>query len=180
MSREAEAGSKRASELSEAMLGVPGYADDSMFFVVRYGDKAKVSIVACLFHTHLHPCQFLLFVSSSSSSDISPPTHCDPRFSGGIAFHKRSGRGERPTDSLQNSLRKCEWDDLQDTIGKMASLWSEPGAGDAVAPEQRSSEAAELREHALAVIKHFPDLVRDFDRFVTAYRSTMSAVGRPG
>ncbi|ODA76979.1 hypothetical protein RJ55_07496 [Drechmeria coniospora] len=120
MSREAEAGSKRASELSEAMLGVPGYADDSMFFVVRYGDKAK------------------------------------------------------------NSLRKCEWDDLQDTIGKMASLWSEPGAGDAVAPEQRSSEAAELREHALAVIKHFPDLVRDFDRFVTAYRSTMSAVGRPG
>lgn len=39
---EPDSGMKRAAEVSEAMLSVPGYADDSMFFTVRYGHKAKV------------------------------------------------------------------------------------------------------------------------------------------
>lgn len=43
MGQDVEGGSKRAAEVSEAMLGMPGYADDSMFFVVRYAEKAKVS-----------------------------------------------------------------------------------------------------------------------------------------
>lgn len=33
----------RASEVNDAMLGIQPYADDSMFFIVRYSDKAKVS-----------------------------------------------------------------------------------------------------------------------------------------
>lgn len=37
-----DAGSKRAAEVSEAMLGMPGYADDSMFFIVRYAERCKV------------------------------------------------------------------------------------------------------------------------------------------
>ena len=42
MSRDIEGGSKRAAEVNEAMLSMPGYADDSMLFVGRYGEKAKV------------------------------------------------------------------------------------------------------------------------------------------
>lgn len=33
----------RASEVNEAMLGIQPYADDSMFFTIRYADKAKVN-----------------------------------------------------------------------------------------------------------------------------------------
>ncbi|UNI22840.1 hypothetical protein JDV02_008692 [Purpureocillium takamizusanense] len=47
MSQEAESGSKRAAEFNEAMLSVPGYADDSMFFLVRYGDRAKHTLRSC-------------------------------------------------------------------------------------------------------------------------------------
>lgn len=32
----------RASQVNEAMLGIQPYADDSMFFTIRYVDKAKV------------------------------------------------------------------------------------------------------------------------------------------
>lgn len=35
-------GAKRAQELNDALLGVPGYADDTMFFVARYGQKCQV------------------------------------------------------------------------------------------------------------------------------------------
>lgn len=35
-------GVKRASDFSQAMLSVPGYADDSIFFVVRYFAQAQV------------------------------------------------------------------------------------------------------------------------------------------
>lgn len=34
--------SQRASEINNAMLNVPGYADDSMLFMMRYGALAKV------------------------------------------------------------------------------------------------------------------------------------------
>lgn len=37
-----DAGSKRAAEVSEAMMGVPGYADDSMMAMMRYGAQCKV------------------------------------------------------------------------------------------------------------------------------------------
>ncbi|GJN82297.1 hypothetical protein PLIIFM63780_005836 [Purpureocillium lilacinum] len=47
MSQEPESGSKRAAEFNEAMLGVPGYADDSMFFLVRYGERAKHTLRRC-------------------------------------------------------------------------------------------------------------------------------------
>lgn len=32
----------RANEVTEAMLGLQPYADDSMLFLMRYGDKVKV------------------------------------------------------------------------------------------------------------------------------------------
>lgn len=38
----------RASEVNEAMLGIQPYADDSMFFIIRYGHKAQVFIQAMI------------------------------------------------------------------------------------------------------------------------------------
>jgi len=55
MSQEPESGSKRAAEFNEAMLGVPGYADDSMFFLVRYGERAKVRSQTLAAVTTLRP-----------------------------------------------------------------------------------------------------------------------------
>lgn len=34
--------SSHAAEINTAMLNVPGYADDSMLFMMRYGALAKV------------------------------------------------------------------------------------------------------------------------------------------
>ena len=38
-------GSTRAKEVNEAMLNVPGYGDDSVFFVLRYATGVKVSFL---------------------------------------------------------------------------------------------------------------------------------------
>ncbi|KAM4062728.1 hypothetical protein HRG_007551 [Hirsutella rhossiliensis] len=47
MSHDADDGAKRAAEINEAMLGMPGYADDSLFFTVRYGERAKNTLRQC-------------------------------------------------------------------------------------------------------------------------------------
>ncbi|CAH0030335.1 unnamed protein product [Clonostachys rhizophaga] len=39
-----DAGFKRANEISSSMLGMPGYADDSMLFVVRFANKLKTRL----------------------------------------------------------------------------------------------------------------------------------------
>ncbi|OAA50646.1 hypothetical protein NOR_01096 [Metarhizium rileyi] len=118
---EPDGGMKRAAEVSEAMLAVPGYADDSMFFTVRYGHKAK------------------------------------------------------------ETLRKCDYDDLTETLHKMTELWSKNGEGGAKpepGAEARYAQIQELRKHCFEIIKDFPDLVRDFDQFHTSSKAAMSAVMR--
>lgn len=37
-----DAGSKRAADFNEALLDMPGYADDTIFFLVRYIERCKV------------------------------------------------------------------------------------------------------------------------------------------
>ncbi|KID92783.1 hypothetical protein MGU_00372 [Metarhizium guizhouense ARSEF 977] len=118
---EPDSGMKRAAEVSEAMLSVPGYADDSMFFTVRYGHKAK------------------------------------------------------------ETLRKCDYDELMETLNKMTALWSKSGGGGAKpepGAEERHAQIMELRRHCLEIIKDFPDLVRDFDRFRASSKAALSAVMR--
>ena len=39
-------GSKRAQDFADAMKGVPGYSDNSMFTVMQYGAKAQVRACA--------------------------------------------------------------------------------------------------------------------------------------
>ncbi|PNY25171.1 Uncharacterized protein TCAP_04895 [Tolypocladium capitatum] len=111
MSSNVEDGSKRAAEVSEAMLGMPGYADDSMLFVVRYSEKAK----ACRPLPHL--------------------------------WVKSGGGGHTP----------------------------QPGS-----PDERYARSAELRAHALDIVKDFPDLLRDFDRFTAACQAVTAVMRRSG
>ncbi|KAI5459673.1 hypothetical protein BGZ63DRAFT_256078 [Mariannaea sp. PMI_226] len=47
--RDDNAGSKRAAEFHDAMLGLPAYGDDSMFFMVRYVVTAKQRLRECDF-----------------------------------------------------------------------------------------------------------------------------------
>ncbi|KHO01638.1 uncharacterized protein MAM_00639 [Metarhizium album ARSEF 1941] len=118
---EPDSGMKRAAEVSEAMLSVPGYADDSIFFTVRYGHRAK------------------------------------------------------------ETLRKRDYEELMETLNKMTVLWSKSGGGGAKpgpGAEERHAQMMELRGHCFEIIKDFPDLVRDFDRFHASSRAAMSAVMR--
>ncbi|KAJ6439790.1 ABC1 family protein, mitochondrial [Purpureocillium lavendulum] len=140
MSQEQESGSKRATEVTDAMLNVPGYADDSMFFLVRYGERAKADWRGLVF----------------------PPVRS------------------------QNTLRKCDWEDLQSTINQISELWVKAGGGGHTPEdggeeslEGRRTKAKELREHALSIVEPFPDLARDFDRFQAACRTAYVAINRP-
>ncbi|KAK2594304.1 hypothetical protein QQS21_008010 [Conoideocrella luteorostrata] len=118
MSQKANSGTQRATEVTEAMLAVPGYADDSMFFTIRYGHKAK------------------------------------------------------------ETLRKCDFDQFIETVNKMTELWAKSGSGGSIvgqSAEERYAKMAGLKAQALDIIKDFPDLVRDFDRFQSSSRAAISA-----
>lgn len=66
----------------------------------------------------------------------------------------------------------------------MSEQWVKCGGGGikpASGPvDERYAKIKELREHALDIIKDFPDLVRDFDRFSACSRAAISAVMRSG
>lgn len=43
-------GAKRAQDLSQAWMGVAGYADDTMLFVARYGRDCSVRVLQLNFY----------------------------------------------------------------------------------------------------------------------------------
>ena len=43
--KSADAAVKRANDFGNSYLNMPGYADDTMFFILRYGHKAEVHIL---------------------------------------------------------------------------------------------------------------------------------------
>lgn len=68
-----------------------------------------------------------------------------------------------------------------ETLSKMTELWAKSGGGGAKpepGAEERYAKFRELRAHALEIVKDFPDLVRDFDRFQASSKAAMSAVLR--
>lgn len=79
-------GSQRASEINSAMLNVPGYADDTMLFMMRWGSLAQVcmtsfSLVSLVF-------VFIFFPSASHSF-----VHFFFMF---ILFHHKPTQNEAP------------------------------------------------------------------------------------
>ncbi|KPM40206.1 hypothetical protein AK830_g6350 [Neonectria ditissima] len=108
-------GSQRAADFHNAMLDLPGYADDSMFFVVRYLSTQK--------------------------------------------------------------LRECDHDEFIKCFQELNKLWSEKQTAFPEGSASRYGRAQELKQQALEMIKDYPDLVRDFDRFTTNGRALMRTVG---
>jgi len=109
-SQELESGVKRAAQVNEAMLNVPWYADDSLFFVIRYADKVR----------------------------------------------KR--------------LREVDFDDFMSTLDEITAVaQKKPEEMGSVAA--RYEKIAELKAHALGKVHDHPDLVTDFEKFLTNSRS---------
>ncbi|TQW08920.1 hypothetical protein IF2G_03351 [Cordyceps javanica] len=96
-------GTKRAQEFNEALLGVPGYADDTMFFVARYGHKCQVH-----FETVMQSTQSLSAAMSKPNSQ---------------------------------------------------------------------ARVSELRAQVMEILKPFPELAQDYDRFAASARSTAASMG---
>ena len=99
----------RAAEISDSMLGMQPYADDSMFFIMRYGDKAKVS---CFTYWSIlvpafpncasrDPSQFLIKMVASGITEEhalqrSRRVHGGHPGHDGAVEQARRGRGRRP------------------------------------------------------------------------------------
>ncbi|KAJ3484633.1 hypothetical protein NLG97_g7010 [Lecanicillium saksenae] len=105
----ADDGAKRAQDLNDAMLGVPGYADDTMFFVARYG----------------HKCQ--------------------------------------------STLRKEDFDTVIKNTQDMGEAMSKSNSNQA--------RISELRAQVMEILKPFPELAQDYDRFAASSRSTAAILG---
>lgn len=71
-------------------------------------------------------------------------------------------------------MRQQDFEDFMDSIHSLMEMWSKPAESFGGA-EARSQKAAELRQKCMDLVKDFPDLQRDFDRFTTASRATMRA-----
>lgn len=131
----------RAAEVSDSMLGMQPYADDSMFFIMRYADKAKAS------------CTYPTFPNRLSRARLSQ------------SLTRRES---------QKTMRSKDHAQFMEAIQGMMELWRKPAEAVGGAQE-RARKAAELRQRSLDLVKDFPELERDFDRFVTASRATMRA-----
>ncbi|XWW98387.1 hypothetical protein V2A60_006387 [Cordyceps javanica] len=101
-------GTKRAQEFNEALLGVPGYADDTMFFVARYG----------------HKCQ--------------------------------------------TTLRKADFETVMQSTQSLSAAMSKPNS---------QARVSELRAQVMEILKPFPELAQDYDRFAASARSTAASMG---
>ncbi|OAA70703.1 hypothetical protein ISF_02677 [Cordyceps fumosorosea ARSEF 2679] len=99
---------KRAQELNDALLGVPGYADDTMFFVARYGHR------------------------------------------------------------LQCTLRKADFDTVTQTTTELSIAMSKPN---------NQARVSELRAQIMEILRPFPELAQDYDRFAASARSTAASFG---
>lgn len=71
-------------------------------------------------------------------------------------------------------MRSKDHAEFMEAIQGMMELWSKPAEAVGGAQE-RARKAAELRQRCLDLVKGFPELEKDFDRFITASRATMRA-----
>lgn len=71
-------------------------------------------------------------------------------------------------------MRSKDYQEFMKSLEGMMDLWTKPAevVGGA---QERSRQTVELRQKCLEMVMGFPELERDFDRFVTASRATMRA-----
>ncbi|UKZ87343.1 uncharacterized protein TrAFT101_003151 [Trichoderma asperellum] len=153
--------SQRASEINSAMLNVPGYADDSMLFVMRYGALAKETL------RKVDWDEFQLRLSAMNThwykSHRGKTTAIGAGSDDSIVDVGSRGTGEG--DGANTAAVAAASDAKDSPIATAAATC------DAVDPASvPGPEAAELKARTLELIQDFPGLVRDFDRFVECTR----------
>ncbi|KAK1248255.1 hypothetical protein MKX08_006475 [Trichoderma sp. CBMAI-0020] len=161
--------SQRASEITSAMLNVPGYADDSMLFMMRYGALAKQETLRKVdwdeFQLRIAAMNAHWYKSHKSKSGAaSDDSVTDVVGSRGI------GEGDGATLNAEAAVAAS-------SDAKDSPLVAAGDAADPAEPEpepelepERDPEAAELKARTLELIQDFPRLVRDFDRFIECTR----------
>ncbi|KAL6870363.1 hypothetical protein J3F83DRAFT_736009 [Trichoderma novae-zelandiae] len=176
-------GSQRAAEITSAMLSVPGYADDTMLFMMRYGAKAQHSpgnqetlrkvdwdefqVRVSALNTHWFASR-----SSSSSSSAYRGTAGD-----GETSCTTTTAGDGTTAAAATTSTIINTAAATSTAAAAAAATADDNADSGAAPDE-ASRAAELRARTLELVAEFPLLVRDFDRFVDCTRIMATRYGR--
>jgi hypothetical protein len=124
MDKSAAAAAQRANDFNNSFMGMPGYADDSMFFVLRYGHQAETTMSKAEYQG------FMADVHEYNKAVLHP------------------------------DQTPAEGEGFQDSVAA------------------RSQNLKELREKALAWVKSYPSLERDFDRFTQSARATFKAMNK--
>ncbi|PTB62358.1 hypothetical protein BBK36DRAFT_1185068 [Trichoderma citrinoviride] len=180
--------SQRAAEITSAMLSVPGYADDTMLFMMRYGSLARVCLLTTAFPASRPPVQetlrkvdwdeFQVRLSALNKHWFAS------RSSGcrGTTTAVNNGDGETAcTTAAKDGTTTAT--STTTTAAAAASAAADSGVeaeAEAEAQEAHDSRTAELRARTLELVQDFPPLVRDFDKFVDCTRITAMRYGRGG
>lgn len=131
------------------MLNVPGYADDSMLFMMRYGALAKETL------RKVDWDEFQLRTSAMNAH--------------WYESHK-SKRGAASDDSVTDVVGSRGTGEGDGAAVVAASSNAKGSPIDAASDDAADPEAAELKARTLELIQDFPRLMRDFDRFIECTR----------
>ncbi|EHK23375.1 uncharacterized protein TRIVIDRAFT_220647 [Trichoderma virens Gv29-8] len=168
-------GEQRASEVNSAMLSVPGYADDTMLFMLRWGSTAQATLRKVDYD------EFQVRVSAMNTHwfESQRKSQCTETSSVSV--------GTRGTDQGDGEPEAAAAAAAAAGEAEAASCDDDREGGghtddDAVDPHQAGDEAtdkaAELRARTLELIQDFPHLVREFDKFVDCTRIMAAKYGK--
>jgi hypothetical protein len=73
-------------------------------------------------------------------------------------------------------MRRKDWDEFMTVCYSMGQLWHNKTAEASGGVEERARKMKELRERALELVKPFPELERDFDRFIACSRAAAKSI----
>ncbi|KAK4069747.1 uncharacterized protein Triagg1_6877 [Trichoderma aggressivum f. europaeum] len=178
-------GSQRANEVNSAMLNIPGYADDTMLFMMRWGSLAQKNkeadvVLESLRHSPGNQAtlrkvdydEFLVRLSAlnkhwfaSQRTGGSPVSVVGTRGSG-----QGDDGGPKAAAAAAAAAEAASCEDDRDGGGVHTG-----DDDDAVDP---LLQAAELKARTLELVEDFPQLVRDFDKFVDCTRVMAAKYGR--
>ncbi|KAL7905600.1 hypothetical protein GGI35DRAFT_459974 [Trichoderma velutinum] len=169
-----------ANEVNSAMLNVPGYADDTMLFMMRWGSKAQATLRKVDYD------EFLVRMSALNTHWFASQSHCQSTSGSPVSVGTRgSGQGDGgPKAAAAAATVAAAQAAAAAGEAEAASCDDDRDGGgvhrddDAAGPLQAGDKAAELKARTLELIQDFPHLVRDFDKFIDCTRIMATKYGR--
>ncbi|KAL6692823.1 hypothetical protein J3F84DRAFT_382416 [Trichoderma pleuroticola] len=176
-------GSQRASEVNSAMLNVPGYADDTMLFMMRWGSLAQATLRKVDYDEFLVRLSALnkhWFASQSQSQSASgsPVSVVGTRGSGQGDGGPKAAAAAAAATVAAAAQAAAAGEAAEEEAATSCEDDRDGGDDDAADPPQAGDKAAELKARTLELIQDFPRLVRDFDKFVDCTRIMATKYGR--